>query len=451
MDITQFTEFKAGQLEPIETDAGPNWAFVPNPLPRGFELSAELWPLAAQARDSVGRLEQIKGILADPFLLLRPLQQREALRSSSLEGTYTLPEELLLFDAEQEEGEAVVTPSTGQRNEQREVWNHYEALRQGHNWIKAGKRLDKSLILHLHNILMTGVRGKDKDPGRFRKRLVAVGAPPRRFIPPPPERVDACIDDLVRYMETAEGCVEPLTRCFLVHYQFEAIHPFEDGNGRVGRVLLSLCMSKWLGLMLPWLYLSEFYERNRRDYNQRLFMISANGEWDEWIEFCMHGTIEQSISTISRCEFLRNLRDEFITKYSGLGNRMREIIDMIFIRPVVRISPVAKKCGVSHESARQDLQKLVRAGVLKEIEKTKPKAFACVDVIDAAYGDASTRLPVSSSSRVFRRRRDSDTWHFFRSCTFWPTQDYVERAEKPTSGELCNECTSKDRTGDQRE
>ncbi len=388
LDIASFTEFKTGRLEPIETKAGPNWCFIPNPLCSGFGPSASLWPLVAEARDAVGRLEQLKGILADPFLLLRPLQQREALRSSSLEGTYALPEELLLFDVEQDEDKAVVIPKSHGRNERLEVWNHYEALRQGQDWLREGEPLDKSLILRLHRILMTGVRGKDGRPGQFRSRQVAVGSQPRRFIPPPPDRIDGCIDALVDYMQSNDGCKEPLVRCFIVHYQFEAIHPFEDGNGRVGRLLLSLCVSSWLNLTLPWLYLSEFYERNRREYNERLFRISTNGEWDEWIEFCMHGTIDQSNSTISRCEHLRALREDYNTQYGSLGRRMRDIIEMIFVRPVIRISEVATKCNVTHETARQDLLKLLKVGVLSEIKKSRPRAFACSDVIAVAYGDS---------------------------------------------------------------
>lgn len=389
MDITNFTEFKTGKLEPIETEVGPNWAFIPRPIPQDFEPSGKLWQLISDARDAVGRLEQIKGILSDPFLLLRPLQQREALRSSSLEGTYALPEELLLFDVEQDENRAIEIPTDHSRNNRLEVWNHYEALREGHNWIVSGKPLGKSLILHLHKILMTGIRGKDKNPGRFRDQLVAVGSRPRRFIPPPPEHINPCVDELSSYLTGGTpACRDPLVRSFLVHYQFESIHPFEDGNGRVGRVLLSLCVSCWQRLALPWLYLSEYYEKNRREYNERMYRISTNGEWDEWLEFCMHGAIEQSNSTILRCESLRSLRDDYIEKYVGLGHRMREIIELLFVRPVVRISFVAKECKVSHETARQDLRKLVDAGVLQTMKNTRPKAFACADIIAAAYGDA---------------------------------------------------------------
>ncbi|UCE59141.1 MAG: Fic family protein [Phycisphaerales bacterium] len=395
MDITNFTEFKTGQLEPITTETGNNWAFVPDRL-TSFEPTTELWHLIGTARDCVARLEQIKGILSDPFLLLRPLQQREAHRSSRLEGTIALPEDLLFFDVAQDERETAAPSQSHRQNESREVWNHYEALRQGHNWIADGKPLGKSLIQHLHKILMTGVRGKDKNPGEFRDRLVAVGARPRLFIPPPPDRIDGCITQLDEYMASDASREEPLSRCCAVHYQFEAIHPFQDGNGRVGRVLLSLCISKWLKLTLPWLYLSEFFERNRREYTERMFRISTNGEWGEWIAFCLQGAIEQSLSTLWRCESLKTLREKYIDEYAGLGNRMREILEMLFESPVVSNSHIARRCSVSNETARKDLLKLVEVGVLHKSKRGRPKTFACLDIIEVAFGDSPLVAPFPS-------------------------------------------------------
>lgn len=386
LDITIFTEFKTGQLESFVSETGrQNWAFIPNRLPSKILMTDALWSVVADAQQAVGALEQIKGILPEPYLLLQPLQQREAMISSRLEGTYALPEDVLLFDEEQEGKGVARVPYRHQDNDRREIWNHYEALREGHNWLQVGKPLDRGLILHLHRILMTGVRGKDKTPGEFRDRHVAVGRGPRRFIPPPPEKIESCVADLVAYMEGGEA--NGLVKSYEVHYQFEAIHPFQDGNGRVGRVLLSLCVSKWLNLSMPWLYMSEFFERNKREYSERLFNVSTNGEWPEWIDFAMQGTIEQSTASIDRCERLRRLRDGYNKKVLGLGKRMREIIDMLFVRPVIRIAPVAKKCGVSREAARLDIRKLVDIGVLSELPKTRPMAFACFPIIEAAYGD----------------------------------------------------------------
>jgi Fic family protein len=385
LDITSFTEFKTGQLEPIVTPAGKrDWAFIPNPLPSRVPMSEELWAEVAEAQQAVGSLEQIKGILAEPFLLLRPLQQREAIISTRLEGTYALPEQLLLFDVEQEEDRATQIRAN-QRNDEREVWNHYEALRQGYGWLQDGKPLDRSFILELHKVLMAGVRGEEKNPGKFRDCQVAVGRRPRLFMPPPPDRIESCVAALVEYM--ANGEPNGLIKSYAVHYQFEAIHPFQDGNGRVGRVLLSLCVSAWLNLSMPWLYMSEFFEKHKREYSERLFRISTNGEWAEWFDFCLQGTTEQSHASIRRCDRLRMLRDHYYDEVVGLRPRMREIIDMLFVRPVIRIAQVATQCGVTRETARLDINKLIDLKILSKLPRTRPSAFACFPIIKVVYGD----------------------------------------------------------------
>lgn len=387
MDIETFTEFKTGRLEPITTPAGKNWAFIPGPLSETFSLGKiGSLRLVGDARDAVGRLEQIKAILPNPLLLLKPLQQREAIRSSSIEGTHTLPEDLLLFDAQQNKGDAIPIPNATARNERLEVWNHYEALRQGHNWICHGKPLDKSFMTAMHKFLMTGVRGKDRNPGSFRTKHVAVGRRPRRYIPPPPSLIEGLLDDLIEFYST-NRVIDPLVLSFAVHYQFEAIHPFEDGNGRIGRLLLSLCATSWLNLTMPWLYISEYFERNRSEYTERLYKVSSNGEWDEWIEFCLQGTIEVSASAIERCEKIREIHDRYTKSFDHLSPRMHKIFKMLLETPAIFIADVATQCGVTHESARQDLHKLVDAGVLRVSPGTRPKAFLCHEIIEAAHGD----------------------------------------------------------------
>lgn len=386
MDILRFTGLKNGKIEPLENESGSQWAFVPDPLPGKFVMTEALWPLIASARDSAARLEKIDGILQDPFLLLRPLQQREAIVSSRLEGTYVMADQILLFDIEQEGAHAMKIPASAHESDLLEVWNHYEALRQGHAWLVSGKPLDQSLILQIHKILMTGVRGKDRSPGEFRKCQVLVGRSLNSYVPPPPEFIQPCMDRLVEFMQSGD-VRDPLLKSFLVHYQLEAIHPFEDGNGRVGRVLLSLCVASWMSFTLPWLYMSEYFERHRREYNERLFAISCNSEWAEWIEFCAQGVIEQSKASLARCERLRKLRDEFNQIADTLGPRMRKIIEMLFERPVIIASQISKVCSVSSESARQDLYKLVEAGIVSELDRQRPKAFACLRIIQAAHGD----------------------------------------------------------------
>ena len=207
-----------------------------------------------------------------------------------------------------------------------------------------------------------------------------------RYIPPPPEYIEESIANLVEFI--AAPNVVPLVASFAAHYQFEAIHPFEDGNGRVGRVLLSLGISQGLRLHMPWLYMSEYFEKHRRDYNEGMFNISANGEWTEWLEFCLRGVIEQSESTIKRCERLRTIRDELLQNHGDTGQRNRGIIEMLFENLAIFSRSVADRMGVNQETARTDLKKLEAAGVLSVIPKTRPKAYKCSEIINAVFGDA---------------------------------------------------------------
>jgi len=174
----------------------------------------------------------------------------------------------------------------------------------------------------LHGILLNGVRGRDKTPGEFRKIQVAIGAT-RRFIPPPPNRLDECLFPLENYLHDAAEGLDPLVFCFLVHYQFETIHPFVDGNGRVGRLLLAIMLQQRCELSKPWLYLSEFFEKHRDEYIDGLFSVSTNGSWTRWVEFCLQATLAQAKSTIGRCRRLLEVRDQFAQRIANVGGSVR--------------------------------------------------------------------------------------------------------------------------------
>ncbi len=273
MDIKRFLQNAPGEIVAI---ADGEHAFVPRPLPPQWEFSVRLWPLLAEAKQQVGILEGLGRNLPNPAILLRPLADREAIRSSSLEGTYATPKELLLFELEPRESKSERDPT----NDQREVFNYRSALQHG---TTTELPISLRLIRDLHRILMTGVRGKDRTPGEFRRIQVAIGAT-HRFVPVPPERMMDCLDPLEKYFHDTSSGYDPLVECFLVHYQFETIHPFMDGNGRVGRLLLALMLQQRCKLSKPWLYMSEYYERFCDDYFKALFEVSTDGNWEGWIE-----------------------------------------------------------------------------------------------------------------------------------------------------------------------
>ena len=225
-----------------------------------------------EAREAIARLDGVGRHMPNHNLLLRPLQQREALRSSSMEGTYATPEELLLYQAEPREPRS----SDDRVNAWREVFNYGQALTAGKEILDEGYPLSLQLIRTLHAELLRGVRGEEKAPGEFRQRQVQVGAG-GRFIPPPAHYLPECLEALEQSLAAQTG-IDPLIRAFMVHYQFEAIHPFNDGNGRVGRLLLSLHIYRSMELGSPWLYLSPFFERHKDDYIDSLFRVSAHND-----------------------------------------------------------------------------------------------------------------------------------------------------------------------------
>ena len=381
MDITAFGEFKTGQLVPIDHGTRQEWGFVPDSLSPSWEIPDSLWPLVSTANAKVGQLDGIGRTLPDPTLLLRPLQRREALKSSSLEGTFVNPQELLLFEVGRRRQHD--EPRTDRESDWLEVFNDDRALRAGRKQCESGASIGLNLIQQLHNILLRGVRGKNKNPGEFRTKQVYVGD--RRFIPAPPEQVNSLLKSFVDYLAGSE--IDPLVRAYITHYQFEAIHPFSDGNGRVGRLLLSLSIYKWLDHSAPWLYMSEYFENNRKEYITRLFQVSANGEWEEWLRFCLNGTIEQAAAAVSRCDRLQKLRKQYKTRAGSLGPRMSGIIDRLFSMPVINVRTVRERFGVTDPTARSDLEKLCRHDVLSAIPDTYPKSFIATEVMDIAYGD----------------------------------------------------------------
>ena len=356
--------------------------FVPASLPpRDWMFPQRLWPRLVDARAALAKLDGMAFVLPDPDLLLQPLQRREALRSSSLEGTFATPQELLLFELDQSRG--AETPAAA--DAWREVFNYTRALRVEQD---RDQPLGLHLIRELHQLLMTGVRGYRSSPGAFRTTQVYVGAT-RRFVPPPPTHLQPCLDALQAYLDASDGSLDPLVRSYLVHYQFEAIHPFLDGNGRVGRLLLAVMTKHSCNLHKAWLYMSAFFDRHKDEYIDRLFRISTHGDWDGWIEFCLQGTVEQSIDTVSRCGALLALQKEFTARLQRTKGsvRLQRIVDDLFQSPVVRVVDLQRSLAVTYPTAKADVDRLVAAKVLQELANEPLKTFYAPEVLDIAFKD----------------------------------------------------------------
>lgn len=382
MGPKNFTTEKTGQLVPVSGASGITHAFVPAPLPPQWEWPADLWPLLLEARTALAGLDGIGKYLPNPQLLLRPLQNREAQRSSSLEGTITDPQQQALFQVDPK----YPLSSDDPVNAQREVFNYYRAL---HLRLEHQEALPLSLrlIRNLHAILMDGVRGAEQRPGQFRRVQNQVGSP-ARYVPPPVNYLEATLDTFEKYLHT-EHCFDPLVEAFLVHYQFEAIHPFRDGNGRVGRLLLALTISEWCQLSNQWLYMSAYFDRNKDQYIDRMLHVSTHGDWGSWITFCLRGVIEEARDTQRRCDRLLALHRAFHEKLIEIAGsvRLSSIIDDLFESPVAVVASVQKKHNVTYPTARADLKKLKDAGIIQEIPNAPQISYYCPQIFDITYED----------------------------------------------------------------
>lgn len=383
MDKTAFAKDFPGRFQEISIEGNRDLAFIPNPLPKHWRMSDNVWSLLVQAREELARLDGVGRYMPNYNLLLRPLQRREALRSSSLEGTYATPQQLLLFELDPREPKSADDPVGAWQ----EVSNYNNALDLGLQLLQ-DRPICLNLIRGLHQELLAGVRGSSKDPGNFRRSQVHIGSD-RRFVPVPPNEVMPCLDVLERFIHEDKS-IDPLIFCFMVHYQFEAVHPFLDGNGRVGRLLLALMIYQQCRLSKPWLYLSAFFDKYKDEYINLLYQVSTRGNWEDWISFCLRGTIEQSKDAIRRCEQLLALRTQYMSLLAQCGGniRLHQVIEHLFESPAITARQLAEICDVSNPTARADIDRLNYAGILTESDiSARPRIYFASDILEIAFKD----------------------------------------------------------------
>jgi len=358
MERESFSAGAPGEL--VKTIDGA-WAFVPAPLPPVIELS---WSLLAAVSQAEGALRQLAGVahtLPNENLLIRPFLQREAVMSSRIEGTVASLPRLFVLDAAESAEE--ITPNF------EEVVNYVQALRHGLERLP-NFPVSLPLLQEMHVLLMRGVRGQNKAPGEFRKNQVWIGgraAQSARFVPPPIPEMQSALRDFEKYLH-APSEIHFLVRLPLVHYQFEAIHPFLDGNGRIGRLLLSLLLCAEGVLPRPLLYLSGYFERNRQQYYDGLLHVSQRGEWMKWILFFLRGITEQADDAVRRSQQLMDLwmDNRHTLNEAGATPSAQRLLDELFVYPAVTIAGVARTLEVSKRTATQAVEKLVLCGILQE-------------------------------------------------------------------------------------
>ncbi len=374
MDISRFSEKSPGEAVQIDTHGG--WSFLPDRLPPRWKFPVQLWPILAEVKHRLGELEGVGKSLLNPGILIKPLMNREAIDSSTMEGTYATPQDLLLFQIQQEEQE------TSLFDETREVSNYARAIEKA---ASESLPICVSTLCEMHRILLTGTRGQDKTPGRVRDGQVAIGKR-YRFVPPPPSKLAALLNDLDEDL-AVKLSVDPLIDSFLVHYQFEAIHPFLDGNGRVGRALLALMIYRNCGFSKPWMYLSGYFEQHRKAYIERLYRVSTHGEWDSWIEFCLKATHAQAELTIQKCERVIALQQDFEQRVAKGGGsfRLQQILTRLLERQFLRITDLRDHLEVSYPTANSDVHKLVELDILSQLDGITPRTYYSPELFGVTY------------------------------------------------------------------
>ncbi len=394
MNPERFAASAAGRLMRVGQGEVAYTAFVPDPLPPDLALDAGLVCALSEADRALGELAGMGRALPNPHLLIRPFIRREAVLSSRIEGTQADIGDLYAYEAGQLPLPGLAQPA--RESDVREVHNYVTALEYGLERINT---LPVSLRLtrELHERLLAGVRGEHATPGGFRRSQNWIGAPnctlnQAEYVPPPVEEMRECLDAFEKYLHDA--CVyPPLVRIGLIHYQFEAIHPFVDGNGRIGRLLVSLLLVHWNLLPLPLLYLSAYFERQRAAYYDLLLAVSQRSAWSDWLYFFLRGVAEQARDAVRRARRLQDLQQAWrrqLTQERASSLALR-LADSLFESPVLTIPQAQATLGVSYPGAQQNVRRLVQAGILQQVGETSyGKTFVATAILDAV-GRAEAR------------------------------------------------------------
>lgn len=373
MDPKQFTAKASGRVIQVGHGEAAYWAFVPNPLPPMMDFDLELAKALEDANLALGELAGLGRNIPNPNLLINPFIRKEAELSSKIEGTQTEIEQLYVFEAT---GQLEI-PGLGKKipEDVREVANYVKAMKFGLNRL-AEFPLSKRFLRELHQKLLENVRGGGitKTPGEFRDSPNWIGSPNATpsnatYVPPPVEEMEKALDKFEMYLNRKTDQYPLLVRLALIHYQFEAIHPFLDGNGRIGRLLISLLLVHWNLLPQPLLYLSAYFEKTRQDYYEHLMSVSTRGAWKEWLLYFLKGIFLQSKDAIRRAKALLDLqvywRERCRQQYQS--NLILDIVDLFFLSPLWTVSEVAKYLNKTYMGIKINIQKLVEENFLEEI------------------------------------------------------------------------------------
>ena len=365
MDRADFSDDAPGEIIPSTTEQGNYSAFRPDSLPPELDAEGLISPLA-NATQALGRLHGIGPRIGSREVLVEPFMRKEALESSQIEGTHATLSDIYAYEADQK---ALIDEDRRQGTQ--EVVNYLSALTHGLSAITGDEPITVDLLRQMHDRLLSGVRGEETNPGELRTTQNYIGTKPyienARYVPPPPNLIPKLLDDLVEYANREDG-MHPLLRIGLVHYQFETIHPFIDGNGRLGRLLISLLLQREGLLPEPYLYLSSYFNAHRTSYVDHLLAVSQRHEWEAWLRFFLQGVRTQANEAHKRANLLVDLREEYQERYQS--ERSENILELgmrLFENPYLDVNAAVDWLGVRYSTANRLVGQLEEDGVLVEL------------------------------------------------------------------------------------
>ena len=388
MDLVRFGASPVGELVDIHGTDGRfqeeyhHQAFVPADLGEEPTLSTATWHRITAASRALARLDQASMLVSAPELLRHPTLRREAQSTSALEGTFAPLEDVLAADASEED-------VTG---DLREVLNYIEAADFAFDSLISQPAITKSLLEQAHAILVEGTEADTADKGRVRQCQVAIGSSTgrirdSRFVPMPP---GADLDDSVRRLitwceEALEQDIEPIVAAAMAHYQFETLHPFNDGNGRIGRLLIVLQFLRYNLIRNPLLSVSPWFEQRRSEYQEGLANVSISGDWDPWVQFFARGIGASAEDTARRVERLSSVQKQFVDKLQAenASGSIRDIVDRLIATPIVTVPRLSAALGKTRPAINTAVTRLVDMGILRGPYGTYNRRFVAQDILDA--------------------------------------------------------------------
>ncbi len=374
-------------MDPSDFEDGPGWieshegipCYQPAALPPEVSYTDELLRAYGDARYALGQLSTLHDDIENENLLIAPFVVREAAMSSQIEGTDVTVSDIVLHDVDDDPER-----SAADLRDVREAYNYVEAIRTGFHALDEGRQIDQELLSDLHKSLLVDVRGENKRPGEIRDEVPVMIGPDShienaRFVPANPNSVALLLDQLLSYL--GNGSYPPLIDIAITHYQFETIHPFRDGNGRLGRLLIMLQLYQSNLLSEPYLYLSAYFNHYRTEYFDRLLAVSHHGEWESWITFVLNAIAEQAIDAYQCGSELVSLRSDYRSRFPN-SPAVRDVIDHLFEEPYLRAPRAIDATGRSRQAVYDAIEKLSAEGIIVELtDKKRNRVYRAPDIL----------------------------------------------------------------------